>query len=119
MEKQKLKPKAVPLPEKVIRNGKVAVLYSPGFGAGWSTWGTVHQDFLLFDKGLVDLCKKEAHESEVKEYLDSALDDKTPYLGGWGDVRIEWIPEGTLFKVNEYDGSESIEFSGHDGWTTA
>ena len=24
--------------EKVIRDGKVAVLYSPGYGAGWSTW---------------------------------------------------------------------------------
>ena len=24
--------------DKVIRDGKVAVLYSPGFGAGWSTW---------------------------------------------------------------------------------
>jgi len=23
---------------KYIRDGKVAVLYSPGFGAGWSTW---------------------------------------------------------------------------------
>lgn len=24
--------------EKVIRDGKVAVLYSPGYGAGWTTW---------------------------------------------------------------------------------
>ena len=24
--------------EKVIRNGQVAVLYSPGFGAGWYSW---------------------------------------------------------------------------------
>ena len=24
--------------EKVIRDDKVAVLYSPGYGAGWSTW---------------------------------------------------------------------------------
>jgi len=23
--------------EKLIRDGKVAVLYSPGYGAGWST----------------------------------------------------------------------------------
>ena len=23
--------------EKVIRDGKVAVLYSPGYGAGWTT----------------------------------------------------------------------------------
>jgi hypothetical protein len=24
--------------EKVIRDGKVAVLYSPGYGAGWYSW---------------------------------------------------------------------------------
>ena len=24
--------------DKVIRDGKVAVIISPGFGAGWSTW---------------------------------------------------------------------------------
>ena len=24
--------------EKVVRDGKVAVLVSPGYGAGWSTW---------------------------------------------------------------------------------
>ena len=24
--------------EKYIKDGKVAVAYSPGFGAGWSTW---------------------------------------------------------------------------------
>ena len=24
--------------QKVIRDGKVAVLYSPGYGAGWYTW---------------------------------------------------------------------------------
>ena len=24
--------------EKLERDGKVAILYSPGYGAGWSTW---------------------------------------------------------------------------------
>ena len=24
--------------KKVIENGQVAVIYSPGFGAGWYTW---------------------------------------------------------------------------------
>jgi hypothetical protein len=26
--------------KKVIRDGKVAVLYSPGFGAGWYSWNS-------------------------------------------------------------------------------
>lgn len=28
--------------DKVIKDGKVAVLYSPGFGAGWFTWNNHH-----------------------------------------------------------------------------
>jgi hypothetical protein len=35
------------------------------------------------------------------------------------DLKVEWIPEGTLFKVNEYDGSESIEYKENDQWMVA
>ena len=38
---------------KVIRDGKVAVVVSPGFGAGWSTWAfrgeEDYRDFMMFD----------------------------------------------------------------------
>ena len=30
--------------EKVVRDGKMAVLVSPGFGAGWSTWADNKED---------------------------------------------------------------------------
>jgi hypothetical protein len=35
------------------------------------------------------------------------------------DLKVEWMPEGTLFKVNEYDGSESIELKENDNWLVA
>ena len=31
------------------------------------------------------------------------------YCGGAIDLEIEWLPEGTPFIINEYDGSESID----------
>lgn len=31
-----------------------------------------------------------------------------PYAGGACDLEIEWLPEGTSFTVEEYDGSESL-----------
>jgi hypothetical protein len=34
-------------------------------------------------------------------------------------LKVEWIPEGALFKVNEYDGSESIELKENDNWLVA
>ena len=39
--------------EKVIKDGKVGVLVSPGFGAGFSSWG--YPDEAIFDPNLIDL----------------------------------------------------------------
>jgi hypothetical protein len=35
------------------------------------------------------------------------------------DLQIEWIPEGTQFQVNEYDGNESIEKRDSVNWIQA
>lgn len=39
--------------EKVINNGEVAVLYSPGYGAGWYTWGAPLE--LVFHPKIVEM----------------------------------------------------------------
>lgn len=31
------------------------------------------------------------------------------WMGGYNDLKIAWIPKGTMFYIHEYDGSESIE----------
>jgi hypothetical protein len=41
--------------DKVIVNGKVAVLYSPGFGSGWYTWNQQFPDPEVFKGGMMDL----------------------------------------------------------------
>jgi hypothetical protein len=55
--------------EKVIKSGLVAVLISPDFGAGWSTWN-----------------------SEIPEII---------------------------FRIHEYDGSETLELKDVLPWITA
>ena len=35
------------------------------------------------------------------------------------DLEVQWIPEGTLFKIVEYDGAESIEYKEDDDWIVA
>ena len=95
--------------EKKRKDGKVAVLVSGGYGAGWSTWANDHSDFLAFDAGLVDMAERKATIPEVEAYLKSQLgDDYYVYMGGWGDVEVEWLEEGTPFYIHEYDGSESL-----------
>lgn len=40
--------------DKIERDGKVAVLYSPGYGAGWSTWADArYSETLCMDARIV------------------------------------------------------------------
>ena len=101
--------------DKLIDNGKVAVLYSPGFGAGWSTWNQEVPE-ILFDPAIVVFVEKDQW-AKLETYVRLKYPDI--YKGGIKDLAIAWVPEGTLFKVNESDGSESIELKDSDSWILA
>lgn len=103
--------------DRVIRDGKVAVLYSPGFGAGWSTWAHDGEGKdLIFDPMIVD-CVEQKDLAKLATYMEMRYPNV--YTGGMEDLQIEWVPVGTLFKINEYDGSESIELKEADQWFVA
>ena len=94
-------------PKKVTRDGMVAVLISPGFGAGWSTWTSEHAEMLLFDHRFVEAA--EAGVTDIEPIVKQVFGkDEYIYTGGWRDISICWLPAGTAFMVNEYDGNESI-----------
>lgn len=101
--------------EKLNEDGKVAVLYSPGFGAGWYTWNYEYPE-ILFDPGIVRFVEKKKWD-ELETYV--TLKYPEIYKGGMRDLEVMWVPEGALFKVNEYDGSESLELKENDDWITA
>ena len=100
---------------KYVKDGQVAVLYSPGYGAGWFSWNTSCPE-ILFDPAIVELVEQEQWE-ELQSYV--VLKYPNIYSGGLRDLRIRWIPVGTQFQVNEYDGSESIETRDSVDWITA
>ena len=103
--------------DKVIRNGKVAVLYSPGFGAGWYSWNQKYKE-LLFDPEIVALV--ESNNRDKVERLVRSKYGEDVYCGGAGDLRVEWLDEGTVFEINEYDGNESVRYLNNgDDWITA
>ena len=100
---------------KLVRDGKVAVLYSPDYGSGWYTWNSNHPE-LLFDPAIVQLVEEDKFD-ELKTYI--TLKYPNIYEGGMWELKIAWIPEGTMFRVNEYDGDESIELKDDADWFTA
>lgn len=90
-------------------HGQVAVLISPGFGAGWSTWNhkPEYTNGLIFDSRLVDAVLAEVTAEQFTE-LCNKVGYTDMYFGGTTDLTVVWMDEGTLFTIEEYDGSESI-----------
>jgi hypothetical protein len=101
--------------DKVVRDGKVAVLYSPDYGAGWFSWNPDRIE-ILFDPAIIELVEAKSWE-ELKTYVTLKYPDL--YMGGIDDLEIEWVPEGALFVVQEHDGKEWIELRDQINWIQA
>jgi len=101
--------------DRVIRDGKVAVLVSSGFGAGWSSWNIGTK--ILFDPRIVEAVALKVPFSAVEDYLN--YEYPNAYFGGYDQLYIEWIPLGTQFRIDEYDGAESVITSDDFQWITA
>ena len=100
---------------KVIKDGHVAVLYSPGYGGGWYTWNLDYPE-IIFDPGAVDLVERGRME-ELLAY--ATLKWPQIYLGGLEQLKVKWIKEGTAFRIEEYDGSESLQIQKDIDWFIA
>jgi hypothetical protein len=117
--------------DKVIRNGKVAVLYSPGYGAGWYSWNPDVRE-CLFHPDLVALVEQKAaleepfkfkRKDEIpgrQELINAIKAKATELFGddffneGARDLSLEWLGEGDAFRITERDGSEDIEYGPND-----
>lgn len=102
--------------------GEIGVMVSHGYGAGWSTWAgniDIALDSRIIEKYL-ELKKDEqkCHEInhavndnsstlEFKEFLKE-LGYGDVYLGGLIDCTIEFVPENSLIRIDEYDGAETL-----------
>lgn len=102
--------------EKVIRDGLVAVLYAPGFGAGWFSWHDIED--LVYDPVVVDMVEREKDPDNIVKYCVSKYSD-SHYYGGADQLAIQWLPVGTRFVINEYDGSESVLTEEDMNWGVA
>lgn len=109
---------------KVVRDGRVAVLYSPGYGSGWYSWHGIPE--LLFDPVVVDLveraCAADSEDAaeELYEQVFRYCQVRYPdgYFLGCGALEIEWVPVGALFRIL-YDGSECVYTQDRYTWIQA
>ena len=83
----------------INEDGKVGVLISGGFGAGWSTWAdSKDREFFLFDRGLVKL----AREKEAAWISQKNPDCKT----------TQW-----LIEMNNEELENHLKENGIDSYT--
>ena len=100
--------------EKVIKDGKVGVLVSPGFGAGFSTWGAPIE--AIFNPTLIELVQQQKVQEAI-DFVEKTWEDV--YSGGVQDLVVVWVPEGSEFIIEEYDGSESLMLKTDYNWIKA
>lgn len=103
----------------ITEEGTVACLYSPEYGAGWSSWarGTRYlSEFLVFDKTLVRMALENKSESDVKKYIEQKHKEfpdegfNNIYTGGWPQIRVEYLERGSHFYIVSVDGFERVEY---------
>jgi hypothetical protein len=92
-------------------DGKVGVLVSYGYGAGWSTWNgggdACPNEVLVMDKVLVTMKLANDDEDTVANYCEM-LTGKKPFMGGWSSTEVVWLDKGTKFRIDEHDGAEIL-----------
>jgi hypothetical protein len=71
---------------------------------------------LIFEPAIAQFVADEKFD-ELQTYIE--LKYPEIYKGGLMDLEVVWVPIGTEFKINEYDGAESVELKDEIGWLTA
>jgi hypothetical protein len=93
--------------ENYIRDGKVALLLSDAYGAGWSTDDNNDARDVLRDCRLVEAFLdggSKAVDAKVREiWPHNPPGYRSPH-----PLRLDWVTEGELFFVNNYDGLEWV-----------
>lgn len=116
------------------------ILFSANYGAGWVSWHSGSPEekrFMLEYAPFVEFLEKggkftekgsELHDADwlqPKELVDQFKADwdknfpkkagDYPYLGGLRDLAVYEVADGTVVRVEEYDGYESVVTS-YDDW---
>jgi hypothetical protein len=102
--------------QKVIRDGKVAVVY--GF-----SWFTSHgYEVLLYHPKIVELIEQDKRLEITVDLVSQILaidKEDCPCLAGVVDLGIDWVDEGTIFEIQCHDGEEFIVPYDEHYWLTA
>lgn len=106
------------------------ILYSPGYGAGWSTWNgstkeqrrwlCEYQPFIVYLErhGEMPMVSKstwgDGYEvtdlgmQVIREWKTAFPEAPIPYLESMKSLKIKYLEDHEQYRVEEYDGKETI-----------
>jgi hypothetical protein len=106
------------------------VLYSPGYGAGWSTWNGFNKEqkrWLCEYQPFIDYIEKHGELPRVskdtwgdeydvtdlgmqviRDWKAAFPDSPIPYLGGMKNLTIRYLHDNEQYRIEEYDGRETV-----------
>lgn len=99
------------------------ILYSPGFGAGWSTWNSGEvAKYMLTYQPIIDALERGEKMSEEHPAVKQLVAECKEKFGvdyvcvlGADDLRVREV-SGRV-RITEYDGNERVEEEGEfEGW---
>ena len=98
----------------ITTEGRTIVLYSPSYGSGWSSWAPGEFAYqLLFDSRIILFLLSRNYTCNDKtyyEFMKTIMPELIiPQFETFENLHIKYIPEHTMFRINEYDGAESVE----------
>lgn len=100
--------------DKIVRGGKVAVVLTGTYGGGWFSWH--HSRAALHDPEVVQWIEAGKPEANIEYFVNKYPEHSLSTLRG---LRVQWIPVGCRFVVDEYDGCESVVLEDHIDWMVA
>jgi hypothetical protein len=103
--------------EKMVKDGKVAVLYTPGYGAGWYSWNT-DMEWMLFDREIVEAVLAGDTTNAAALAVQKGGGEDVCVLGA-DNLMVKWVSVGAQFEVNECNGYESIHVIGERTYLVA
>lgn len=98
--------------DKFIVDGEVAVLVSRGYGTGWGSNG-----LNVFEPEIVEAILEGKSDRDIEAIAKDIYPNE--YLGGLDGLVVQWVPVGTRFRIEEYDGAESLWREDEYDWETA
>jgi len=106
------------------------VLYSPGFGAGWSTWNACNKEqklWLCEYKPFINYLEEHGEMPKLpndgwtdgydvtdlgmqvmRDWKAAFPDAPIPYLGGMKSLNVAYLEDHEQYRIDEYDGRETV-----------